>query len=68
MLAVNGSVLHVTYGDTGADSVFYARSTDNGVNWAPGAMGYTIDPPARNGTYAGRNEITFTPKSLGPQT
>lgn len=32
------------------------------------AMGYTIDPPARNGTYAGRNEITFAPKSLGPQT
>jgi hypothetical protein len=32
------------------------------------AMGYTIDPPARNGTYAGRNEITFTHKSFGPQT
>ncbi|MFO7651649.1 MAG: exo-alpha-sialidase [bacterium] len=69
-LAVNGSVLHVTYGDTGADTVFYARSTDNGVNWAPGAMGYTIDRDAVSSSVAtngsGLSAVVLVAYSYGP--
>jgi hypothetical protein len=65
-LAVNGSNLHLVYGDSGADSVFYLRSTDNGVNWQPGAMGYTIASDAVSPSVATNGSTVIVSYSGGP--